>query len=210
MHRLFAASILSISCISTLADVLPPRAVEVGMRMQKHPNLVDRIERLCTGRKAGDSCTIPGTAFSGGGAGTCSRHLNNELLTIDLICEVNASVIIDRKLPGDEVGWVHDANLCNRADEFPPGFLNCAPLSTPPVDAFCQGRAVGAACVAELRVTGQAGVHRFPGICSRYTERMGFYYQGHRTKTRDVIRCEAPALAPPHFDHVSWYMKLFQ
>ncbi len=210
MHKLLPALVLfAIHCVGR-ADVLPPQVVDVGLRMQRHPNLVDRIERHCSDRKPGDACVLPGTPFSGGGAGSCKRTLNTQVLTIDLVCDVESRVIIDRQLPGDDVGWVHDASLCRHPEDMAPGFLNCKPLATPPVDVFCRDKAVGAACVAEMRITGRGGMHRFPGVCARVTERQGFYYQGRREMTRDVIRCEAPALPPPEFETVGWFKKLFQ
>lgn len=210
MRKLLLALALFATHCAGSADVLPPQVVDVGLRMQKYPNLVDRIERNCSNRKQGDACVLPGTPFSGGGDGTCKRTLNVQALTIDLVCDVESRVIMDRQLPGDDMGWVHDASLCKRPEDMAPGFLKCKPLATTPVDVFCRDKPVGAACTAEMRITGRSGTHRFPGVCARVTERQGFYYQGHREMTRDVIQCEPPPLDPPQFETVSWFKKLFQ
>lgn len=204
-----AIALLTIS-LSVRADVLPPHIAELGIRMREHPNLIDRIERQCADKRPGDACVAPGTPFSGGGSGSCKRTLNQSERTIDLVCQVEQQTFIDRKLPDNEVGFVHDADLCSRPDRVPAGLqLQCSPLASIPVDAFCTGKPENSPCTADVHVEG-LGVQRYPGTCTRVTQRKGFYFQGRRQMTRDVILCQAPPLPEPQFDTVSWFKKLFQ
>ncbi len=204
---LLAAALLGIS-LSASADVMPPETIKAWMRLKEHPNLYDRVESLCQGKKPKDACTIPGSLLSGGGAGTCKNLVNNETLTIDLSCELNERPWIDRQLPDGETGFVHDKDLCAQgvgADA--PFSLNCAPLATPPTDRFCAGKTEGSPCTA---IIGSGNLYPpQAGTCERFTEKKGIYYQGRRIMTREVIECRAPALPPKQYTPVSWWQKLF-
>lgn len=201
-------SVLLGASFAASADVMPPETIKAWMRLKEHPNVYDRVESLCQGKKPKDACTIPGSAFSGGGAGTCKNEVNNETLTIDLNCVLNDRIWVDRQLPDGETGFVHDPQLCAQGNNPDLPFkLSCTPLATPPADRFCTGKAVGSPCTAILGNGGQYPPQE--GTCERFTERKGFYYLGKRVMTREVIQCQPPALAPKVFIPVGWWQKLF-
>lgn len=201
-------------CLPAAADLLPPQAHEAAMRLRANPDAFDRIDNFCSDKKRGDACTIPGSVLAGGGEGVCKNELNRSTFTIDLSCEREGRVAIDRKLP--EGGFVHDDSLCRQqakeaaSGNVPPGESrwNCAPLDPMPADRFCQGKAAGNACAVELRYQGTTQTHE--GVCKQVREFSGFYYQGRRTATREVIRCEPETAVTRTFSPVSWWKKLLQ
>lgn len=190
------------------ADVLPPRAAEAAERLLKNPNAFDRTDQFCAGKRRGDACAIPASPLAGGGAGSCRNELNRSSFTIDLSCERSGSYVLDRGLP--EGGFVADRSLCgDPAAHVPAGApYACKPLQPMPADRFCAGKPVGAACSAEISHDGVRETHQ--GTCRTIEEQRGFYFQGRRVATREVVRCEAEASFERVYTPVGWWEKLFQ
>lgn len=190
------------------ADVLPPQAAGAVERLLRNPNAFDRTDQFCAGKRRGDACTITASPLAGGGAGVCKNELNRTSFTIDLSCERSGSYVLDRGLP--EGGFVGDASLCaNPAATVPSGApYSCKPLQPMPVDRFCAGKPVGSACSAEISRDGVRETH--PGVCRTVEEQRGFYFQGRRVATREVVRCEAEGSFERIYTPVGWFEKLFQ
>jgi hypothetical protein len=192
------------------ADLLPPQAADAITRLQHNPDAFDRVDNFCKGKKKGDACTLPGNLFEGGGEGRCINEINRTTFTLDMSCQRPATVFIQRQIP--EEGYVHDAQLCRQQEaavargEAPR--WNCAPHPVKLADQFCRDKSVGDVCRVELRYDGQR--HSFDGACQHVTETAGFYYQGRRQKTREVIRCEPLKTVTRTFTPVSWWQKLAQ
>jgi hypothetical protein len=190
------------------ADVLPPRAAEAAERLRRNPDAFDRTDQFCKGRRRGDACEIAASPLAGGGGGTCRSAIDRAGSTIDLSCERADGYVLDRGLP--EGGFVADASLCAGTAGQPPAGAPyaCRPLQPMPVDRFCAGRPVGAACSAEISRDGARETH--PGVCRTVEEQRGFYFQGRRVATREVVRCEATSSFERVYTPVGWWEKLFQ
>ncbi len=168
------------------ADVLSPSAVNLRERASKHPQLVDRADQYCTNKKIADVCTIPGDHFSGGGNGKCERVLNDKAEMLDLYCEIQETLVIDRKLPTG--GYQADADICNDPQ------LTEAVCGQPPLiaDQFCEGKKAHDACVVsgELRILFKPSTNqRYQGQCQIQTESKHRYFRGHITLSRPVLMC---------------------
>lgn len=200
---LFAALICR--CLPAAADVISPEVAAAENRLRDNPKTYDRVDNFCSDKKPGAPCTIWGTVFSGGGAGTCVNAVNPSGSTIDLTCVRNDAVQIDRKLP--DGGFVDEPYLCELGEDKETGQKwNCTPTIPTPSDQFCQGKSTGSRCTVELTYQGKKEWQA--GICSEAVETQRFYYQGHRTATRQVIRCDPPVVASHTYTPVSWRKKL--
>ncbi len=194
------------------ADVISPRVQAARERLAANPNLFDRFDTFCAGKRNGSACVIPGTTFSGGGKGVCTTDLDGEDSGIDLTCVRTGLVAIDRKLPAG--GFVHDEYMCGlKARATTDKDLlkesrhwNCTPLKLPPTDIFCKDKTVGNRCTVELDYQGNKESH--DGVCKVVTETNRFYYHGHRTSTRDVIQCEPEHPVMHQYTPASWRQKL--
>jgi len=215
-HSLSRAAMLAAalaSCtVPALADLIPPEAEAAAKRLRANPKAFDRTDEYCTDKKVGEACTIPGSAFAGGGEGVCKNDLNRAG-TIDLSCKREGFMNIDRKYP--EGGFVADATICRELEQrkrentpYPPEW-NCTPLDPTPTDQFCAGKAVGAACTVTLSYLGKP--EQAQGVCKHDLQQQGFYYQGRRTLSRLVIECQpAEALPERKYTPVGWWQKLMQ
>lgn len=211
MKRLQVLLLLALSVLAwtrATGDVLPPRAAEAAERLRRNPDAFDRTDQFCKGRRRGDACEIAASPLAGGGAGTCRSAIDRAGSTIDLSCERADGYVLDRGLP--EGGFVGDASLCaNPAATVPSGApYSCKPLQPMPVDRFCAGKPVGSACSAEISRDGVRETH--PGVCRTVEEQRGFYFQGRRVATREVVRCEAEGSFERIYTPVGWFEKLFQ
>ncbi len=187
------------------ADLLPPGAEDAIRRFEKNRKAFDRVDQFCTDKAPGDACMVAGSRLAGGGPGTCRSEVNRASFTIDLSCRREGVLVIQRGLP--EGGFVAEADLCKGDDVSRP--WNCTPLATVPVDRFCQGKALNQACTVSLDYNGAP--EQQEGICRQVTEREGFYHQGRRIATRQVVLCDAPEQpAARIYRDVPWYQKLRQ
>ncbi|WP_255990114.1 hypothetical protein [Chitinolyticbacter albus] len=197
-------------CGQAAADVLPPQAASAAERLRNNPKAFDRYDNFCAGKKSGDACVIPGTAFAGGGNGRCDNDINRKTYTIDLHCVREGYVTIERQLP--EGGFVHDEQLCRskaaHESEEPAPKWNCTPLTPTPSDAFCKGKSINSACTVELTYKG--ALQRDEGVCKEIVETERFYYQGRREATRKVIQCMPKEEFTRSFTPASWWQKLLQ
>lgn len=196
------------------ADLLPPQAARLSERFQRNPGSVDRTDELCDGRGIGDVCVIAGTPFEGGGPGRCERSINrNEYRFIDFRCTLQNPLQIDRQLP--EGPFQADDDMCTDLSHEPDGEQTLARLGlvchrpAPISDRFCQGRAIGDSCVAEVRVADE--IYPSKGICKSEIQTATPYYRGRRVTSRPVVLC-GPAVSPssPPLKPVSAWRKLFQ
>lgn len=211
---LLAACCAAAVYLPAYADVLPPQALDAATRLKDNPNAYDRVDNFCNGKKKGDACMLPGNLFEGGGEGTCVNEINRSTYVLEMSCQRPGSVYLDRKLP--EEGFVHDEGLCRQQAQEQaaaggasvPSRWNCKPLDPMPADRFCQGKAVGNACSVELRYQGKFS--QADGTCQQVTEKQGFYYQGRRLMTRDVIRCEPLRTVTRTYTPATWWQKLTQ
>lgn len=173
------------------ADLLPPGASEARQRYEKFQDVYDRSDQFCRNKEVGASCTIPGTAFEGGGAGVCSRDLADRATQIDLRCKLSAPARIERRVPDgpffrgsctpDEEKAAKNAGLTCKDPE-------------PVADRFCAGRKVGDTCNAEFTVDGKQQSEA--GRCGVTTEEYSYYQYGRRTATRRVVLCQPLQAAP--------------
>ena len=201
------ACTLACACHFASADLISPQIQAARDRLRENPNTYDRVDNFCTGKKPGEACLITGSVFSGGGSGSCNNVINENGAIIDLTCVRTDEVSIDRKLPED--GFVNDPELCKRgADRESGQQWNCKPMVPTPSDRFCKGKKLGGPCVVELVYQGRN--EQGEGICQKIVETESFYFEGHRTATRQVIRCEPPSLSPRTYNPASWRQKLFQ
>jgi hypothetical protein len=195
---------------SARADVLPPQAAEAQQRLRENPNAFDRVDAFCAGRKVGAACTMPGDALAGGGTGVCRNGLDATRRQIDLRCERRAAVTIERGLPAG--GFTLPAAICadpEGAEAARRQGYGCTPPAQPPQDRFCAGRAVGAACMAELTVDGKPV--RNAGVCSRVTESAPrFYFRGWQVAQREVVQCMSAKPVAHDMKPLSWWQKVRQ
>lgn len=216
MKSIFLPAMLALTTaavgLPALADVLPPEAANAMKRLLDNPRAFDRTDEYCKDKTVGEACVLPGNTFAGGGEGVCKNEFNRAEAVIDLSC-VRERAVIDRKLP--EGGFVNDEYLCREVvqaqrDGVPmPSEWNCTPLKTPPRDQFCAGKDPGAACTVALLYQGVR--EQFPGVCKEETQTQGFYYQGHRKATRQVVQCQPREPLPPRsYTPVGWWQKLMQ
>ncbi len=201
----FLPGVLALICGVAQADLLPPGAEDAVKRIQKNPKAFDRTDQFCTDKVPGDACTISGSRLAGGSRGVCSNEINRTNLTIDLSCNRQGFMNIDRGLP--EGGFVAAPELC--ASGGMPGIWSCTPLTQTPVDRFCQGKSVNDACVVSMTYEGVSEQHE--GICREVTQREGFYFRGRHLATRQVVLCDGldkPAVRT--YQNVPWIRKLWQ
>lgn len=196
-----------------LADVLPPTAFLLQKRASQSPDAYDRADAWCAGKAIGSACEVPGNAFEGGGKGRCEQVTNRESHTLDALCRVSITPVIERKLP--EGGYVVDKRLCELAQR-DAGMANslkreqagCTPQA-PLADQFCGGKKVGDACQAELSLEGSRAA--YGGRCIAETQEGSFYHYGHNPKQRAVILCQ-PVKPASHDMQASsppgWWQKL--
>lgn len=197
-------AILLCGSLQAHADLISPRVGDARHRLRENPNTFDQTDNYCKGKKPQAPCVVAGSAFAGGGEGTCASDINDRGV-IELSCVRNDEITIERKLP--EGGFVADEDVCGHyGGEMDGQKYNCTPLNPVPADQFCTGRPVGGACTAELTYKGQKEKHA--GICRKVTETEEYYHWGHRTMTRDVIRCEPPSIPERTYTPVSWTEKL--
>jgi hypothetical protein len=211
LHLLAAgALVLASGFPAAKADLLPPQAVEAEQRLRQNPNAFDRVDAFCAGRKVGAACTLSGDALAGGGAGVCRNGLDVSRRHIDLRCERRAQVTIDRGLSAG--GFTLPASVCadpEGAEVVRRQGHACTPPAQPPQDRFCAGRAVGAACTAELTVDGQPV--RNAGVCSRVTESAPrFYFRGWQVAQREVVQCVSAKPVAHDMKPLSWWQKVRQ
>ncbi len=194
------------SSLPASADIILPEVAAARERLQATPSTYDRVDNFCIGKKPQASCTIPGSTFSGGGVGTCENTVTQNGSTIDMSCVRNGEVWIDRKLPVG--GYISDPYLCKIGEDKESGQKwDCKPIVPTPSDQFCKGKNIGSRCIVVLRYLNKNEQHE--GTCKQLTETENFYYQGHRTETRQVIRCEPPQAAMRTYTPVHWQQKLF-
>ncbi|MCO5401593.1 hypothetical protein [Ralstonia soli] len=214
---LFLRSFLALALISNsfaaIADVIPPplSEKEIYKRQKDNPKTFDRTDAFCSGKFAGAACTIPGTAFSGGGEGQCRTSVAPSETTIDLECVRQDDVFIDRQYP--EGGFVADRELCKsgQADNgVPPASSKwgCTPLVPAAADKFCRNKAIGAACTVELTYRGQRGLYE--GVCKQLSQTNYFYFRGSRAARRDVVQCEPVNETAHTYAPATWWQKLMQ
>jgi hypothetical protein len=196
------------------ADVLPPQAARLSERFQSNPSAFDRTDAPCEGQGVGNACTVPGTAFEGGGPGKCERGINrNEYRFIDLRCTPDNPPQIDRQMASQP--YQADSYMCADILREPDGRRTLAAMGlvcetpAPVSDRFCKGQAPGDSCVAQVRV-GDAVVPS-NGICKSETETSSIYRRGRQQLTRPVVLCRpetdpVPAVLTP----VGAWRKLFQ
>jgi hypothetical protein len=196
---------LLICCsLSAHADVIPPQEYDARQRLRESPDIFDRTDNYCQGKKPRMACVIAGSTFAGGGEGTCVNQVADGGV-IDLSCVRNENIEIDRKLPVD--GFVADESVCAAYHgEMDGQKYNCTPLNPTPADQFCKGRPVGGACTVVLTYKGKQEKHA--GVCRKITQSESYYHWGHRTMTREVIQCEPPAIPERTYTPVDWKQKL--
>jgi hypothetical protein len=199
--------VLMCTSLTVFGDVVPTRVIELQQRHADNPKIYDRMDNYCKDKKPGMDCVIPGSTFSGGGKGSCRTEINRLNDTIDLACQRTGQVELDRKLP--EGGFYYEPNLCKEhpgcVNDCPPTWY-CTPQTEIPHDQFCQGNREGGSCTVEL--TYQNKIERHPGTCNVVEESEDFYYQGHNTAHRLVVRCEPPHLPERTYTPAKWYKKV--
>lgn len=201
----FLPGFLALICGVAQADLLPPGSEDAVKRLQKNPKAFDRTDQFCMDKAPGDACTISGSRLAGGSRGICSNEINRTNLTIDLSCNQQGFMNIDRGLP--KGGFVAAPEIC--ANGGMPDIWNCTPLPSTPVDRFCQGKSVNESCVVSMTYDGVAEKHE--GICREVTQREGFYFRGRQMATRQVVLCDGldtPAVRA--YQDVPWFKKLWQ
>lgn len=205
--------------MSTYADIVLPQVQNARARLSANPDTYDRVDQYCKDKKPAADCVISGPTFSGGGKGVCKNDYNGKEDSIDLACVRSDQILIDRKLP--EGGFVNDSELCrlqkenNCLTEKDPFhdpkcaehmFWQCSPMVPTPQDQFCQGKDIGSSCVVELIYQGK--IEHETGRCESVVESEAFYFWGHRTRTRDVVRCEPTSVVQHVFTPASWVKKI--
>jgi len=206
--RYLLATVLIYSLQPASADLISPEVAAAWKRLNANPDTYDQVDNFCNGKKRGESCSIPGTTFSGGGMGICRNAVNDNGSSINMSCVRNGEVWIDRKLP-DGGFVINDPYLCQSdRNRDTARKWNCTPMVPTPSDLFCKGKSIGDRCTVELRYQGNHEQHE--GICNQIVETENFYYQGRRTATRQVILCEPPALVQRSYAPASWWQKLTQ
>lgn len=189
MHR--ALSVLMILWSATAhADVLLPAEVDAHDRFRKQPDVWDRTDQYCDGRKVNDVCHIPGTKLAGGGAGVCKRVLEDRSSYVDLKCDLDDPIYFDRKYPDGKFQLIN--RECSKEDS---NRWSCEP---PPriADQFCTGKNEGDACTVAYRQAAKRSGSE-DGRCRPDTETREGYWQGRLTLSRPVLSCQAIQPLPP-------------
>ncbi len=155
--------------------------------MQDDPKTYDRADQFCARKSVGSPCSVPGNPFEGGGTGTCQTRLNDKQQTIDSLCTFGERREVRRNMPDRDYRGAEV--ICDKARRDPnaqdvveflvQNKITCGPTPTIP-DQFCDGKAVGEACVAEMLVNGS--ISTYPGRCGEKDERVEFYSYGYRTR----------------------------
>lgn len=164
------------------AEIPPDALKQARARLVADPTLYDRVDNFCRGRQVREACSLPGSVFGGGGDGTCKRMFNHDhntgITTIDLSCQRDAKVEIDRQLPTG--GFAYDPARCKMMHSL----TACRPLDPMASDQFCREKRPGQSCTAELTHEGKPEQHK--GVCVQTVEYQGY---GIRRASRDVILC---------------------
>lgn len=203
-HRYILATVLICSFLPASADLLRPGVESARERLRANPDTYDRVDNFCSGKQPGASCTIPGTTFSGGGEGACKSIIGQYETLIDLTCIRNAEAVIDRKLPGRlPDGKFGESSLCK--DMVRGVEADCESMGQIPYDQFCKGKNIGSRCTVELRY--QDKIEHHEGICKEITE-YEFYSRRYNTRSRRIVSCEPPPVAPHTYTPVSWWQKI--
>ncbi|MGE5504639.1 MAG: hypothetical protein ACM31L_09475 [Actinomycetota bacterium] len=182
-------------CVPSLAwaDLLPPVHYELQERMKNDPQAYDRADQFCANKKVGSACAVPGNPFEGGGVGTCQTRADDKQRTIDSLCIFGDRREVLRNLP--DRGYKGADEVCDMARRNPHSEaaadvraekLTCDQAATVP-DRFCDGKAAGDPCAAEMSVAGS--ILSFPGRCGEKEERATYYSRGRQIKTRTVLIC---------------------
>lgn len=209
-HLAVCTLLLAAATGSALADVLPLEAMHAEQRFREHPRAYDRADQWCAGKRLGAACALPGSAFAGGGAGTCERRIAHPGYTIDLVCHRDEEPHVDHALPDGP--WQGDAQLCAHPDnsEYQQALRNENAICTPPApvsDRFCRDKAVGDACTVELTLAGARRQEQ--GVCGATVATQRYYFQGHREVTRPIVLCTpATPLPAPQYTPVGFWRKL--
>jgi hypothetical protein len=192
MNRLFWFLCFFLPSLA-LADTLPYWQIDLRQKMQNDPNTYDRADQFCAQKKVGSPCTIPGNPFEGGGTGTCQTRLNDRQPTIDSLCTFTGLREVMRKIP--DRGYKGSEHTCDSARQNPSSRaaddiknqnLTCGPTPTVP-DQFCDGKAAGDTCMAEMQV--DSAKFTYPGRCAESEDRAKFYSLGYNVKVRTVLLC---------------------
>lgn len=190
-------ALLSFSVLSAeaVADLVPPGRAKAQERLEKSSSW-ERVDQFCSGKTPDAACEIPGNAFEGGGSGRCVRALSDN--SVDLVCRLAGDMKVDRRLP--EGRYLADETLCSAVASGRLGAqvldnqkLTCSKPALA-ADRFCDGKKSEDACDAVVILDGAA--RTYPGICRGETESTGFYYQGRRSASRDVLLCRPAKRAP--------------
>ena len=172
------------------ADVMSRETYDAHLREKNNPALYDKVDQYCAKLGVNAACSIPGSPFEGGGAGTCVRYLAPRGTEIELSCVVSNPVEIARKVPAGP--YQRDPGACPKethapAVPDPSGDPNACVAPPPVADQFCAGHEVDDACTAAFTAGGKAQSEA--GRCSMTTEKYGYYRHGHQVATRRVILC---------------------
>lgn len=207
LTALYCAMLLSAGPAS--ADLISPEAARAQQRYEKNPKAFDQADQYCVKKTPDAACTIPGSAFEGGGIGRCERTISKDSKYISLDCTRSEHITIDRNIPDGP--FRVDSDLCanpNREERDTNPSHIC---TEPPVvsDRFCAGAQAGHACVVELTRNGKKESHT--GVCQQGTEPQRFYLWGHRQANRPILTCEPVNKIPKRvYTPVSQWKKLRQ
>lgn len=208
LRFLFGVSLAAVATVPVRADILPRGAMEARERFARHKQVFDRTDQYCHGKAIGTACEIPGTAFEGGGKGSCQRDLPDRASEIDLRCALKFPAEIDRQVPDGP--FRKDLRRCDGSPENPgedEGFTCADPA--PVADRFCAGQKENDPCSARFLVAGKEQSES--GRCGMRTEEHRYYQYGYRTATRRVLQCLPVHPAPePVFTRVPLTRKLAQ
>ncbi len=171
--------LITSTCLS--ADVISPTVQAAQDRLRNNPNVYDRVDNFCQGKKPQDRCTVSGPIISGGGEGVCiNTQTNSYSDSIDLACIRTKYVDIDRDIAEGE----------NKSDR------------------FCKAKKLGSPCNIEFVYDDK--MHTAAGTCKIQIETKRYYYQGYHNESRSTIQCQAEPLPERTYIPVSIIKKLFQ
>lgn len=166
--------------------MLPPHAKEALQRFEQNPKLYDRVDQFCQNKTIDTACTIPGSAFEGGGDGVCKRNLPNFSQEIDLRCTLESTLEIDRRIPDGP--FRKGQHQCNDRPENPSEYGEMSCIDPPPVaDRFCAGHKINDQCTAVFNIAGNDKSE--VGRCRITIEERKNYEYGHQLATRRVLQC---------------------
>lgn len=172
-----------IICLSNFlyADVISPTVQVARDRLKNNPDVYDRVDNFCQGKKPKDRCTISGPVVSGGGEGICINDQTNRYSdTIDLGCIRIQNARIDRDIPDGEMKS----------------------------DRFCKGKKVESSCKIEF--TYDDTRQTADGTCSLKIETERYYNQGYHERSRSTIQCQPEPLPERTYTPISFIKKLMQ